>query len=223
MNKASTDAINARKEIKEIVIRELKPVFSDFHPSSNQYLLYKKYDDIFALQDIRILEFLYNHSNFCNTFKLAAESSKVSGDSVSQGHFLNAITYLLETEVIGTVYIDRILLLLIGKGVDLHLEPDYDHRYTRHAKCLEDLQMPSLSLANKLEFLRANNVSFFSKWIDRNLRNKIAHLDFEIVNQRFIMDPNGRKTQVNLQNKIQIFTEYYNEVVDFFNQQLKRT
>jgi hypothetical protein len=71
------------------------------------------------------------------------------------------------------------VLLLVAKGVDFHLEPDYEHRYTRHARSLEEIESPGLPLS-KLDFLKLNGLTFFSKWIDRDLRNCIAHLDFEI-------------------------------------------
>ena len=131
---------------------------------------------------------------------------------------MDATTYLIETELIGTVYVDRVLLLLIGKGIDFHLEPDFNHRYTRHATSLEDIQAPSISLAAKLDFLEANNLTFFNKWINRNLRNKIAHLDYTIKNDSFYLNK-GKGPKINLQKELQIFNEYYNAVDSFFMHQ----
>jgi hypothetical protein len=206
-----------RKEITEEVAKQLTPVFSDYYPSSNQYLLYQKYEQRFQQENLRIKDFLTNHLYFCRTFSSGIDNPQRSGNPVVQSLFLDAITYLLETELMGTAYIDRVLLLLIGKGIDFHLEPDYDHRYARHATSLEDLQAPSLSLAIKQDFLEANDITLFSKMIDRPLRNKIAHLDYIIENDCFYYkDRKGKKTQVNFSEKIRILTEYYDALTTFF-------
>lgn len=83
-----------RKEITDEVSKQLTPVFSDYYPSTKQYLLYQKYKPIFNQQNLRITDFLINHLYFCKNFKNAI-GSKVSGDPVNQALFLNAITYLL--------------------------------------------------------------------------------------------------------------------------------
>jgi hypothetical protein len=214
--------IPPRQEITDEIEKQLTPVFSDYFPSSNQYLLYQKYKELFFQQNLRITEFLENHLDFCRNFETGINNSQVLGNPVTQALFLDAITYLLETELMGTVYIDRVLLLLIGKGVDFHLEPDFDHRYTRHAKSLEDLQSLSLSLSIKLDFLKANQVTLFSKWIDRNLRNKIAHLDYIIENDCFYIKKEGKKTKVDFREKLQLFAEYHNGLTSFFQKQESR-
>lgn len=211
-----------RKEITDEVTKQLTPVFSDFYPSTQQYRLFRKYSQRFYQENERITDFLTNHLNFCRNFHLGIdrgiEDSKIQGNPISQTLFLDAITYLLETEIFGTAYVDRVLLLLIGKGIDFHLEPDYEHRYTRHAKTLEDLQAPYLSLAIKQDFLAANGITFFSKMIDRNLRNKIAHMDYTIENDCFYFkNREGKKVKVNFSDKIRILTEYYDALVMFFS------
>jgi hypothetical protein len=213
-----------RKEITEAVTQQLTPVFSDYYPSTNQYLLYKKYKDRFLQEDIRIRDFLTNHLYFCTTFRKGIDTPQRSGNLVTQALFLDSITYLLETELMGTAYIDRVLLLLIGKGIDFHLEPDYEHRYMRHAKSLEDLQAPSLSLAIKQDFLEANDITLFSKMIDRTLRNKIAHLDYTIEDDNFYYrDISGKRKQANFSEKIRVLTEYYDALTRFFLAQEGKT
>jgi hypothetical protein len=103
------------------------------------------------------------------------------------------------------------------------LEPDYKHRYTRHVNSLEDLDSPALSLSVKLDFLEVNGVPFFSKWIDRPLRNKIAHLEFEINDngEFFIFEEKGRK-KVDLFRKLQTLAEYFNAFTDFFLEQITK-
>jgi hypothetical protein len=217
-----------RKEITDEVAEQLTPVFSNYYPSTEQYKLYKKYEKRFDNENLRIKDFLTNHLNFCKNFQTGIESgienSKIQGNPVAQTLFLDAITYLLETEIIGTAYIDRVLLLLIGKGVDFHLEPDYDHRYTRHAKSLEDLQTLSLSLSIKQDFLKANHITLFTKMIDRNLRNKIAHMDYRMENNCFYCkNKDGKWQKVDLSEKIQLLTEYYDALERFFFSQECKT
>lgn len=109
------------------------------------------------------------------------------------------------------------ILLLIGKGIDFQLEPDYDHRYKRHATSLEDLQTPSLSLATKQNFLQANKINIFSNMIDRTLRNKIAHMDFTIDSGIFYyLDKKGKKVQPDVREKLQVLTEYHDALTRFF-------
>jgi hypothetical protein len=45
---------------------------------------------------------------------------------------------------------------------------------------MEDLESPSVTLAMKLGFLSKNGFPCFQKYVDKTLRNKIAHFDFEI-------------------------------------------
>jgi hypothetical protein len=217
-----------RKEITVEVAEQLTPVFSDYCPSTEQYKLFQRYKQRFEDENFRITEFLASHLNFCKNFHIGIvngiENSKVQGNPVAQTLFLDAIRYLLETEIIGTAYIDRVLLLLIGKGIDFHLEADYDHRYTRHAKSLEDLQAPNLSLSIKQDFLEANGITLFSRMIDRNLRNKIAHMDFTIKNDCFYYkNREGKKKKANFSEKIGLLTEYYDALSRFFFIQESKT
>lgn len=218
-----------RKEIMDEVKKQLTPVFSKYYPSTDQYKLYQKYKQRFDSEDLRIANFLSNHLNFIKNFHRGIKSGinnnfEIQGDPIAQTLFLDAITYLLETEIIGTAYVDRVLLLLIGKGVDFHLEPDYEHRYTRHAKTLEDLQAPYLSLAVKQDFLEANRINLFSNMINRTLRNKIAHMDFTIENDCFYYkNRKGKKEKVDFSEKLRLLDEYYDALIRFFSVQESKT
>lgn len=203
-----------RKAIKDEVEKQLKPLFAKFYPSSEQYMLYKKYEVEFKKKYKRIYDFLDRHTAFIKVFSNGI-SKEPYVEAKKHFNFVAAITYLLETELIGTVFVDQALLLLIGGGVDFHLEPDYKHRYTRHATSLEELEAPFLSLSVKLDFLSINGLTFFSKWLDRNLRNKIAHLDYEI-NDKGDFCLKGKRKPVDLQDKISTFKEYFFCVLKVF-------
>lgn len=209
-----------REKIKEDVEKQLRPLFTKFYPSSKQYKLYKKYEKKLLEKFRRITEFLDRHTKFVEIFSEGV-SKENKTDKNKHLNFVLATTYLLQVELIGNVIVDQTLLLLIGSGCDFHLEPDYKHRYTRHATSLEDLEKPFLPLSIKLDFLSSNGLPLFSKWIDRNLRNKIAHLDYEISeNGDFYIK--GSKKPINLCDKIQLFTEYYFCVMKVFLEERAR-
>lgn len=75
--------------------------------------------------------------------------------------FFKAIRYLLSVEAMGNVFVDYTILLLIGSVIDFHLEPDTNHRYARHAKTLEDIESPFISMSIQLDFLNSNGMPFF--------------------------------------------------------------
>lgn len=103
--------------------------------------------------------------------------------------------YLTWIETTATYYINFTLLLMVGPGKFLHLEPDFKHRFVRHASSLSDLESPTISLSTKLDFLESNGIKFFSKWVNRKLRNKIAHCDFLVDDEGifYILDPKRKR------------------------------
>lgn len=84
-----------------------------------------------------------------------------------------AFTYLalFETSVTNTV--DLILMLLIATDHDFYVP-----WLRRYAKKLEHLD--HASLGEKLVFLNKHNLQVISDSINKDLRNKIAHMDFDI-------------------------------------------
>lgn len=78
---------------------------------------------------------------------------------------------LFETSI--TNIIDLILMFFIS------LDHDFYIPWTRkYARKLEDLD--DASLGEKLAFLNKHSLQVFSQNINKNLRNKIAHMDFDI-------------------------------------------
>lgn len=169
------------KNVIDIVEKQLKPVFSGFKPESYQYKLYSDAYTRIKETKSRTSNWLKLQLEFTKSVTDGFNARKIQGNNLqAQLNLFRANYYLTQIEVIATPQIDKTILMLIGNGRDFHIEPDYDHRFIRHAICLEDLWSPSLSLSMKLDFLESNGLIFFSKYVDRPLRNKIAHLDFEI-------------------------------------------
>jgi len=88
------------------------------------------------------------------------------------GTLLNTFVYLglFETSLVNMI--DLILLFLISLHHDFFLS--YHRKY---AKKLRDLDSPPL--AEKLDFLNKHHLTVFSENINKFLRNKIAHMEFD--------------------------------------------
>ena len=89
------------------------------------------------------------------------------------GTLLNTFVYLGLFETSITNVIDLVLLLLISLDHDFYIP--YHRRY---AEKLGDLDSPPL--AEKLRFLNQHNLQVFSRSLNKFLRNKIAHMEFDI-------------------------------------------
>lgn len=204
------------QKIYDNVKKQLEPIFSKFYKTSPSYQTYiesvnqlvKRLDRIDVIQDgLNEWQQLVHKS-----FPL-----KVIG-------LMDAFTYLMQVEMYGNHFVNLTLLLMVGKGDFLHLNPDFEHKYVRHATSLKDIESPSLPLSTKLDFLKANGINFFDKWINRKLRNKIAHGDFFIDEEGnfFIVDSMGKKTKKDLDQNLKQFTEYHEVVPKVFVEYIKK-
>lgn len=202
-----------RKEIQEEVKKQLEPLFSDFYAGSATYKMYFKYKKQFDAKIGRSNDFF---RTLTDTLKTVVADPKATCVNL-------ALSYLTAVELVGSVYVNMIILLLVARGQDLHLEPDRNHWYTRHVTSLEDLESPALSLSTKLDFLEMNGLRFFSKWVGRKLRNKIAHLNFQIDDDGkfFLLTRKGRK-EVDLFKKILLFQEYLVAVFSLIQEQTSK-
>lgn len=224
-------ALRKNKKILDELKEELRPLYSEFYKSSNQYNLYKNHEkQLFGKLKMGLI------SSQALTEILNAQGQRVEDlskdDKGTATRLLRSATitmafgYLVDVEIGGNFYVNLSLLMLIGKGYDLHLEPDFDHRYTRHAKSLNDLESPSLTLHTKLDFLDSHGFPFFKRWIDRKLRNSIAHLNFEINDKGeffSIRNENGktRRKRVNLGQKAIDFSNGYAAQSVIFREQVE--
>jgi len=97
---------------------------------------------------------------------------------------------LFETSV--TNVVNCIVFLLILNGHDFFIQ--YAKKY---ASDLDDLD--DSTLAEKLDFLNFHGFSFFTKGINKSLRNKIAHMDFDIEGKGVVI---LKEQKFNLQTEI---------------------
>jgi len=88
--------------------------------------------------------------------------------------------YLGLVESLGNIFVDLLVMLIVANGIDFHIESMYETPRIRHANSIEDLERNRVSLRTKLNFLRDNGITEFAKYVDSELRNDIAHLNFDV-------------------------------------------
>jgi len=200
------------KEVEDEVRAQLEPLFLDFYTGSKMYEAYYG-----CLE--QLAERLDKATDFIRIVKRAYEDLKEPRAKTA----LEALTYLTQIELVGSGLIDVTILLLVAKGVDLHLEPDYEHRYTRHVTSPEDLDSPSLPLSVKLDYLKLNGLPLFAKFIDKDMRNRIAHADFEIDDdgRLFLLTKKGKK-EVDMAQKLGSIHDYVTAVAKVITEQMER-
>jgi hypothetical protein len=209
-------------KIEEEVREQLKLLFADFHPGSPAFKMFERHSEQFGKkfkQSNSIIE------TFIETLQTIPACEKIEElpKYRKARNIVNAFGYLAEVETTASIYVDIAILILIAKGQDLHLGPDRKHMYIRHAMSLEDLESPTLPLSVKLDFLDLNGFSFFSKWIDRDLRNKIAHLDFDFDENGNLLLTNGERKEIKLEEKIFSFVKYLDVMATVFGEELEKT
>lgn len=205
------------KQIVEEVRVQFAELYSDYYPSSKQYKFMKQSAEklgekleratgLIMVMDTAIRNVIDGIEKSLD--KQEGVESEVAQVWQSKA-LMDALNYLVTVELLGTLTVDITILMLVGKGYDLHLEPDSEHRYTRHVTSLEDLESPAMSLSQKLDFLHSNGLTVFTKYIDRVLRNKIAHLEFHIDEKgSFFLRKGKRKKKVNLMAKFLDLTQF---------------
>lgn len=123
---------------------------------------------------------------------------------------LNLYRYLGLVESLGVALLDLIVWLLVANGRDLHVERVHDVPRIVHVAKFKDLDSRNVTLGMKLGFLERNELKKTSKFIDRNLRNDIAHLDFSIDNVGKIST--GHSNDVNIYERIDTFIRNFMKI-----------
>jgi len=98
--------------------------------------------------------------------------------------------YLGLVESLGNCYVDILVMLLVTNGRDFHLESRFSTPRIKHLVSIKELEREKVPLKAKLNFLEDNGIKCFTSVIDTQLRNDIAHLNFEL-----------KDDQVRLRNK----------------------
>lgn len=121
---------------------------------------------------------------------------------------LKLLTYLGLAESLGGALIDMGLVILIASGKDMHIGGG---RGIMHVSKMKELR--ELNLAYKMRFLDNHKLGYFAKVIDRQLRNDIAHLKFEIKADGTILNSSGQV--VNIDDTISGFWARVSTIISF--------
>ena len=112
--------------------------------------------------------------------------------------------YLGLVESVGVTVLDMLVVVLAANRRDLHVERVHDVPRIVHAVDFGDFRHASLH--SKLEFLKRNGLEETSKFIDRELRNAIAHLNFKMDSKgKVSIRRNGKWKNVKIAERINTF------------------
>lgn len=116
---------------------------------------------------------------------------------------IKMLAYLGLVESLGVVLADMVLILLIANDREVHTQ----RSITKHVTKVEELRR--IDLYYKLAFLKKENLGIFGTFIDRDLRNDIAHLKFTIQGDGAIEKKDSRQNRIDIDSKI---LEFWNGV-----------
>ena len=107
------------------------------------------------------------------------------------------LAYLGLVESLGMTLTDMALIFLISIGKDVHIT----RGRTKHVTSFKELG--KVDLQHKLELLKDEKLDIFNHFINRDVRNHIAHLKFRIGNNGAITKPDG--TPISIDKEISGF------------------
>lgn len=102
--------------------------------------------------------------------------SKMSVKDVAHLMFV----YLGLIESLGNCIVEMACMLLIANGRDFHIQRRFGIPRIKHVDSIKDFEKEKVPLGMKLAFLEGNNVTELASVIDTEIRNSVAHLDFDI-------------------------------------------
>jgi hypothetical protein len=99
--------------------------------------------------------------------------------NISRITFMHPFYYLGFVESVGSTMTNMIVMILVSSGIDFHVvEGKWKVKHVTSIKELEKRR--NLSLTTKLNFLKENKIKEFASAVDSDLRNKIAHMNFQL-------------------------------------------
>ena len=156
---------------------------------------------------------LYNKISRANDFVTLISNIKRARTEVKERTLIKLFGYLGLVESIGAAMVDFALIILILNNRTFHIESTKTVPPIRHATSVKDFEDENISLGAKLGFLEQNSLGFFARMIKRTLRNRIAHLKFEIDDDGNVFYYKGkRKKNIDIDFQIR---ELWNTISAF--------
>lgn len=148
---------------------------------------------------------------------------KTKPESQRQLSVLHLYRYLGSVESVGTTILDLLVVLLIANGYNFHVERVREVPRIVHAVDFKDLRHTSLQ--SKIEFIKRNGLKKTSKFIDRELRNAIAHLSFKMDSKgktKIYRPSEGKWKNVNIRERINTFNRKFSIILILLQEGLKK-
>jgi hypothetical protein len=167
MNKKKPILINKKIEL------ELKPLLNSIRKmnvKSANFILFKR-----ALHD-----FSPKYGRAWKTFGFITRDMEWYTEYDAKEEIQTLFAYLGLTESLGNTFVNLLVMLIVANGIDFHIENIHETPHIRHANSIEDLEKNRVPLHTKLNFLEDSGITEFVKIINRQLRNDIAHLNFDV-------------------------------------------
>jgi len=179
LNKA-TSLLENTTEYRQLVLK-VKPLIESISSSKQN----KK-----VQESLKELQIRFKRSG--ERMRIFKDDSKVSYDS-QLNTLRKAFLFLALFETTVTNMLDCLVFLMILNHHDFFIQ-----QRRKYAKSLRDIE-ESFGVAEKLDFLNLHDFSFLTENINNPLRNKIAHMDFDIEGKGVIIIKN---TKYNLQEQL---------------------
>ena len=173
------------EKIQQEITAELKPYLDTIINMEKKSASYKQFCKALDIHDQKFAHGSHIYDYIMKDFE---EISKHG----TKEEIHRLFSYLGLVESIGNTVTDIIVMILVANNIDFHVESIRSTPRIRHVNSIEDLDKNRVPLTAKLNFLRDNQISVFPSVVDSELRNKIAHMNFEIRrNQIWIKGKQG--------------------------------
>jgi hypothetical protein len=167
-----------KKGIERKVVLELKPFIDGIYSMDTTSRNFKLFEEAYTY-------FSGKYDKKLNLFLSMFFEEEDYSNTVTYSLYL-LFLYLGAIESVGNTIVDMLIMLLIANGRDFHIEcRSFRTPRIRHVCSIrEDLEKERVPLGTKLSFLSENGIKTVTSIIDTKLRNAVAHLKFEIKDEK---------------------------------------
>ena len=164
------------KQINEKISEELEPFLDGIRTMGSRSRNFRLFKEAYN-------DFLEKHSRALTIAELLIKV-KVEPTNELVEDLMELFTCMGFVESVGNTIVNFIVMLLVANGRDFHIECRYTTPRIKHAVSIKDLEDERVPLTTKLNFLRDNGITELASIIDSELRNRIAHLEFDVRKDR---------------------------------------
>ncbi|MDH5447960.1 MAG: hypothetical protein OEY24_06005 [Candidatus Bathyarchaeota archaeon] len=204
------------KEIKE----EIDPLITGLIIMGGENIRFKQFKKSLTEWNIRYVKAIKTIDvvQYMQKLQISLMGKEKNEDNRRLLTVIGLFRYLGLIESIGAQFVDLLVLLLVANGHEFHVEREHEVPRIVHATTLRDLR--NAFLGPKVRFLERCGLKKTSKLIDVDLRNSIAHLDFEIDESGKVSarSQGESKKEINVLQKIDEFNRRFLMLFFMFNE-----